>query len=198
MEGMFVRGTNDISETNEPAEGLNSITLSKENLPDLSHTHTMSEVGVRVDSLNIEDGATINNKYHGQTRNGLNLTAETLQNIPLNNADILLHNNLNINNNGGLPYAEDMNVNGGGSSYWRTNYTAWFNLKDFLNKVKVNLVNSGNHKHLIDQANPAKTNKEQQPINILPLHCKVIYIMKFDTRKKGGTDFNEKYILDEF
>nr|DAJ29059.1 MAG TPA: short tail fiber protein [Caudoviricetes sp.] len=203
MEGMFVRGTNDISETNEPAEGLNSITLSKENLPDLSHTHTMSEdSGQHIHAggnLIIKDSATLDNKYHGRRENGLDLTNEVLQNIPLNNADILFHNNLNINNNKGLPYAEDMNFNGGGSAYWRTNYTAWFNLNEFLTKVEIK--KSGEHTHLINNANPANpTNqtREQKPINILPLHCKVIYIMKFDTRKKGGTDFNEKYILDEF
>ena len=187
MTNMFVRGTGNIQEA-VGFHGSNKITIGKQNLPDLSHNHDMDKSGEHEHDLSVYYDGTLKKVSGNAGKNN------AVDNLPIINASFLAHD-------GSSSYVwNDEGDTTHSNSFWSTDGTAWYSLTSLLNRLTVRTsFNNGEiskHKHEIKQTKLGNENPES--ITVIPQHYKVIYIMKFDTRVKGGTDFNDKYILDVF
>lgn len=187
MTNMFVRGTGNVQEA-IGFHGSNEITIRKQNLPDLSHNHDMDKSGEHEHDLSVYYDSTLKKVSGNAGKNN------AVDNLPIINASFLAHDSSSSygwNDEGDTTHS---------NSFWTTDGTAWYSLTSLLNRLKVKTAWNNNdtskHKHQINQTKLGNVNPE--PITIIPQHYKVIYIMKFDTRVTGGTDFNNKYILDVF
>lgn len=190
MLDMFVRGTNNIQETIN-SYGSDTIKIEETNLPDLTHTHDILPSGEHEHKFGVDinyDATLARTNWDGGKESGREF-------LPIMNASFLAQDTSK------KAYIGMESDSGKSTHFFTTDGKAFYSVYSLLNSLKLSTSYSNNdiskHTHNVDFAHIGNT-VEAEPIKIIPRHYKVIYIMKFDTRKLNGTDFNSKYILDNF
>lgn len=175
----FIRGTNNISNANGGG-GSNSFTISKNNLPSLNHKHTINSDGkhshigyITIDSEQRFYPSFDNPSGAPDTNYGPDLTFIRML-------------------WGETQYSQSEGNKLSTNKFYTTKQGGFVSISSFVNTLNTSIISAGKHSHSESSVNPGGSSS---PITHIPEYYRLIFIMKFDTRIEGGTDFNSKYKL---
>lgn len=175
----FIRGVSDINNANGNG-GSNRFTITKNNLPNLDHTHGSSYQSSHTHSgyLSIDNSTRFTPGFDNPSG-----APDTNYGPDLTFLRMLWGRN---------QYSQSEGDKSSDNKFYSTKQGGFVSVWSFVNALKTTISSSGGHSHTISSVNPGGNST---PITHVPEYYKLIFIMKFDTRIEGGTDFNIKYKL---
>lgn len=189
LTNLFVRGVSNISEANGIA-GADNYKLTTDNLPkvtlypEINNTDTN---GQHSHSYVTKAQST----FYGGYKYLSSVANPNLQGLSTDKIGVMIGK-----------YGENVGQSEGDKSsdnkFWKADNTAFTPLSYLLGMIYVDESESssnqrGKHTHSIKSLSFGQTTPTV--VDTVPRYYKVLYIMKFDTRIAGGTDYNDKYTL---